>query len=290
MKLLTLIEWVVQIVHSNQYPFLSNLDVYCGIGGIQMIKQIFAFETKAEYEKNVEEINVLMQKLQQYERFLKENFELIHMPKSIVWTSSELATTVFSSFPVPAFTNEHTIYMTPSVEEWRTFYLSQFKNEVLPEGTNIEELEQYFGSITLDHVFCILAHELTHHIELFPDEFDDDRTDGIWFEEGMCEYLSQKFELTQTQYNELRAIDNSMITLFKPKYGQFSIDQFGIGSYDHKSLAAIMLNYWRSAAAIHYLVEERFQGDVKAVFDKFHEWHKNGRKEKLTDYFGVKDF
>ena len=255
-----------------------------------MIKQIFAFETKEEYTRYADDIKRLMEKFQQYETFLKGNFQLIHMPKSIVWTSSELATTVFSNFPVPAFTNQHTIYITPIVEEWRAFYLSQLENELLPDETNSEELKQYFESITLDHVFCILAHELTHHIELFPDEFDDDRTDGIWFEEGMCEYLSQKFTLTQEQFDELRAVDNRMIALFKPKYGQFLIDQFGVGSYEHNSLAAIMLNYWRSAAAIHHLVEERYEGNVKHVFDLYHEWHVNGRKEKLTDYFGVNDF
>ena len=255
-----------------------------------MIKQIFAFETKADYERYEADINYLIEKLQQYEMFLKENFKLIHMPTSIVWTSSELATTVFSNIPVPAFTNQHTIYMTPSVEEWRTFYLSQLENEMLLNEENIEEIKQYFNTITLDHVFCILAHELTHHIELFPDEFDDDRTDGIWFEEGMCEYLSQKFTLTQERYDKLRAIDNKMIALFKPKYGQFSIDQFGMGSYEQHSLAAVMLNYWRSAAAIHFLVEERYEGNVKQVFDLYHEWHISGRKEKLTDYFGVNDF
>lgn len=255
-----------------------------------MIKQIFAVETKAEYERYVEDTEQLMKKFVQYESFLKENFDLNDMPKSIVWTSSENATTVFSNVPVPAYTNKHTIYMTPSVLEWRAFYLSQLENEELPEDVNIEEVKQYFETITIDHVFCILAHELTHHIDLFPDEFDDDRTDGIWFEEGMCEYLSQKFTLTQAQYEELRAIDNSMIKLFKPKYGQFSIDQFGKGSYEHNSLAAIMLNYWRSAAAIHHLVEERYEGNVKQVFDLYHEWYANGCKEKLTDYFGVNNF
>lgn len=255
-----------------------------------MIKQIFAVETKAEYGRYVEQIEQLMKMFVQYESFLKENFELIDMPTSIVWTSRENATTVFSSVPVPAFTKKHTIYMTPSVHEWRAFYLSQLENEELPEEVNIEVVKQYFESITIDHVFCILAHELTHHIDLFPDEFDDDRTDGIWFEEGMCEYLSQKFALTQEQYKELRDIDNKMIEIFKPKYGQFSIDQFGMSSYEQNSLAAIMLNYWRSAAAIHHLVEERYGGNVNIIFELYHEWHANGRKEKLTDYFGVNDF
>ena len=276
----------------RNYPFITIFgDILVGKGRrCLMINQIFAFKTKVEYERYEADINYLVEKFQQYELFLKENFKLIHIPKSIVWTSSELATTVFSNHPVPAFTNQHTIYMTPSVEEWRTFYLHQLEDEMLPKEAEIEELKQYFESITNDDVFCILAHELTHHIELFPDEFDEDRTDGIWFEEGMCEYLSQKFTLTQERYDKLRAIDKKMIALLKPKYGQFSIDQFEMSSYEQNSLASIMLNYWRSAAAIHHLVEERYAGNVKHVFDLYHEWYINGRKEKLTDYFGVNDF
>ena len=40
----------------------------------------------------------------------------------------------------------------------------------------------------------------------------------------------------------------------------------------------------------HHLVEERYTGDVNHVFDLYNEWYTSGRKEKLTDYFGVNDF
>ncbi|WP_254865332.1 hypothetical protein [Solibacillus isronensis] len=51
-----------------------------------------------------------------------------------------------------------------------------------------------------------------------------------------------------------------------------------------------MLNYWRSAAAVHYLVECCYGGDVMKVFSKYEEWHENGRQQPLTEYFGVEAF
>ena len=255
-----------------------------------MIKQIFAVENIAQYENYIEEIQILNSKLNMYKEHLFNQFELKVLPKTIVWTSSENATTVFSQVPVPAYTNRETIFMSPSVKEWKVFYLSLLEGEELGNNDNIQYIKQYFQSITLDHVFCILAHELTHHIELFPDEFDEERSDSIWFEEGMCEYLSQKLTLTQAQFDEYRQIDKLMIDIFRPKYGEFSLDEFGSESYNHTSLASIMLNYWRSTAAIHYLVEERYGGDVMKVFNLYHEWHGKGRQKPLTDFLNVSNF
>lgn len=255
-----------------------------------MITQIFAFESIEEYEEYASEIAILNNKLNKYKNLLINQFELNVLPKSIVWTSSKNATTVFSQVPVPAYTNRETIFMSPSVREWRRFYLSQLEDEELGDNDNIQYIKQYFRSITTDHVFCILAHELTHHIELFPDEFDDERNDSIWFEEGMCEYLSQKMSLTENQYNELRKIDNLMIEIFEPKYGGFSLNDFGSGSYNQTSLASIMLNYWRSTAAIHYLVEDCYDGNPMKLFNKYQEWHEKGRQQPLTEFFGVEKF
>lgn len=225
-----------------------------------------------------------------YKELLINQFELIELPKTIVWTSSKNATTVFSQVPVPAYTNRETIYMSPSVSEWKAFYLSLFDGEELEKSDEIEYIKQYFQSLTIDDVFCILAHELTHHIELFPDEFEDERNNSIWFEEGMCEYLSQRMTLTEHRYTELRKIENLLIKLFMPKYGGFSLNDFGAGSYNQTSLASIMLNYWRSSAAVHYLVECCYEGDVMKVFSKYEEWHEKGRQQPLTEYFGVEKF
>ncbi|MER2120503.1 MAG: hypothetical protein ABS935_09565 [Solibacillus sp.] len=255
-----------------------------------MMKQIYAFESIQDYEIYKDEIHVLNKKLTAYKELLINQFELKEVPKSIVWTSSKIATTVFSQVPVPAYTNRETIYMSPSVSEWKAFYLSQLDDEELENSDEIQYIKNYFHSLTIDDVFCILAHELTHHIELFPDEFEEERHNSIWFEEGMCEYLSQRMTLPEQRYKELRENENSMIKLFKPKYGGFSLDDFGADSYNQTSLASIMLNYWRSAAAVHYLVECRYEGNVMKVFSNYIEWHENGRQQPFTEYFGVEKF
>lgn len=254
------------------------------------MKQILAFESIEEYSVYQNDIKQLNLKWETYKELLMKSFKLIETPKTIVWTSSKNATTVFSKVPVPAFTNRDIIFMSPNVQEWREFYLSQLIGEEISDKVQEQEIKNYFNSITIDHVFCILAHELTHHIELFPDEFEVERFESIWFEEGMCEYLSQKFTLSDRQLADLRAIEQKMIQLFKGKYGQFPLDNFGSGSYENAPLAAIMLNYWRSSSAITYLVEERYNGDVMKVFHLYHEWDEKGRKLPLAEFFGVNDF
>ncbi|WP_079524047.1 hypothetical protein [Solibacillus isronensis] len=254
------------------------------------MKQIFAFESIEEYKNNADSIAILNNKLTQYKQRLINEFELKELPKTIVWTTSENAMTVFSKKPVPAYTNKDTIFITPNVEDWKEFYLSLLENEGLPSSDVMRQLKHYFQSMTIDDVFCVLAHELTHHIELFPDEFEDARTDSIWFEEGMCEYLSQKLTLTEQQYNDLKIVEQLMIDLFKNKYGNFSLDAFGTGSYNESSVASVMLNYWRSSAAIHYLVEHCHSGDVMKVFKLYHEWHEKRCETSLTEFFGVSHF
>lgn len=255
-----------------------------------LIKQIFAFDSMAEYENHATAINILNEKLEQYKERLVKDFDLKILPKNIVWTSSQNAMTVFSNVPVPAYTNEETIFMSPSVEDWQAFYLSQLEGEGLTNNDCVTYIKEYFQTITIDHVFCVLAHELTHHIELFPDDFDDERNNSIWFEEGMCEYLSQKLTLTPAQFNEAKKIDNLMLELFMPKYGHASLEDFGVGSYTASSIASIMLNYWRSNAAIWHLVEDEYNGDLMQVFNRYNEWHEQGRKKPLVDYFGVQHF
>ncbi|WP_102691981.1 hypothetical protein [Rummeliibacillus pycnus] len=249
-----------------------------------MIKQLFAFETIEDLEINKSYINQLNLKLQQYLRKLEEHFELNDFPKAIVWTSNEIATCIFSNVPIPAFTNKDVIYMTPNVKEWSDFYLAQLEEQ------NNTMVENYYKTITIDHVFCILAHELTHHIDLFVDEFDDERHDSIWFEEGMCEYLSQKLTLSEDKFCVKMNIEREMIRIFKNTYAQHSLDDFGAGSYEAKSLTAIMIDYWRSSQAIKHLVEERYSGDVHKVFKHYNEWHEAGRKIPLSEHFAITDF
>ncbi len=246
------------------------------------MRQIYAFETRVEYEKYQGIIERFTEKIGEYQNELEKNYTLNHIPKAIIWTSEEVATTVFSNVPIPAFTNKNVIYFTPDLSNWKSLFIKQL------EGKKNTRIENYYKNLSENHLLTIVGHELTHHSELFVDEFDDERTDSIWFEEGMCDYLARKFFLNVTEFNELSNIELELVEIFNSKYGNRSLEDFGSASYKG-SLTSIMFDYWRSFLTIKFLVEEKANHDVKRVFSEYHRWHDDGRKEPLVKYFEVEN-
>ena len=100
----------------------------------------------------------------------------------------------------------------------------------------------------------------------------------------MCEYLSRKFLLTDSEFKEITNIELEMTELFKDKYGGRSLEDFGSASYQG-SLTSIMFDYWRSFLAVKHLVEERANYDPKQIFREYHNWHNEGRIKPLMEYF-----
>ncbi|WLR42199.1 hypothetical protein LC087_15870 [Bacillus carboniphilus] len=247
------------------------------------MKNIFAFERKEEYEKYYGIIERFKNKLENYQRILQKNYALRDLPKGIVWTNEELATTVFSEIPIPAYTSEELIYMCPDIVTWRSILLKQL------DGRESTEVRKFYEHYSENQVFIILAHELTHHSDLFMDEFEDDREDSIWFEEGMCFYLPRKILLSEKEFNDITFAEMELVEIFKDNYGNHSIDHFGSHSYQG-NLSSIMFDYWRSYLLVKYLVEVRAENNVKAVFEDYHNWHKEGRKIPLTKYFELTSF
>ncbi|MCM3741302.1 collagenase [Oceanobacillus luteolus] len=246
------------------------------------MRHIYAFESKEDYSKYEDIIMKFSGKLANYQRVLEENFQLVDLPKAVVWTTTDLATSAFSDVPIPAYTNKDCIYFSPDLMSWRNLFLRQL------DGKRHEGLEQFFKTMNENHIFSILAHELTHHSDLFLDDFGDAREDGIWFEEGMCDYLSRKFTLNQEEFREISQAEVEIVDLFKENYGGHSLEEFGSGSYEDK-LSRIMFDYHRSFLTIQYLVETLFSGDVMQVFKEYHKWDEAGRKVTLKEYFQVID-
>lgn len=247
------------------------------------MKHIYAFEKKEEYEKYQEIIHRFTLKLDDYQKILENEFALGDLPKGILWTNEELATTIFSDLPIPAYTNKNLIFMSPDLVTWRNILVKQLDGKELPD------VQRFYENYSENQVFIILAHELTHHSDLFLDEFEDEREDSIWFEEGMCFYLPRKILLSEKEFNEITMAEMKLVDTFKNKYGEHSLDDFGSNSYQG-SLSSIMFDYWRSYLAVKYLVEVRANNDVKFVFEEYHNWDKEGRKVPLTDYFGISSF
>lgn len=235
-----------------------------------------------EYEKYQGLIETFEQKLKEYQLILEKDFELRDLPKGIVWTSEELATNVFSELPIPAFTNKDIIYFSPDLSNWRKLFIEQL------EGEEHLEIKEFYENMSEKQLFTIVGHELTHHLDLFLDEFDDDREDGIWFEEGMCDYISRKFILDEDEFNKITNIELQLVNIFKDKYGNHSLEDFGSASYEG-SLTSIMFDYWRSFLAIKYLVEEKANNDIKYIFNEYHNWHNEGRKKSLMAHFKIEE-
>jgi hypothetical protein len=170
--------------------------------------------------------------------------------------------------------------MTPELSAWKSLFMEQLEERDYPE------IKAFYESISINQVLAIAGHEMTHHSDLFLDEFDDDRNDGIWFEEGMCDYLSRKHLLGEQEFEELADTESKLIGLFKDKYGTHSLEEFGSSSYKG-SLTSIMYDYWRSGYAVKYLVEKKFDNNVWRVFDEYHNWDAEGRKVSLLEHFGL---
>ncbi|WP_042221041.1 hypothetical protein [Oceanobacillus manasiensis] len=246
------------------------------------MKNIYAFEKIEDYQKHQPIIERFSEKLKDYQQLLEKDYALKSLPEGIVWTSKELATTSFSNVPIPAFTNKDLIYFSPDLQSWRSLFIKQL------EGRENPNIKNFYENLSEEHIFTIVGHELTHHSDLFLDEFDEQREDGIWFEEGMCEYLPRKLLLDEKVFTNITNIEQELVNMFKDKYGNRSLEEFGSASYQG-SLSSIMFDYWRSFLAIKYIVEEKANHDIQQVFREYHRWHEEGRKVTLVEHFEIQN-
>lgn len=175
------------------------------------MKQILAFETKEEFERHEELIDSFSTRLKEYQQILEKDYALTELPKGVIWTSEVLATTVFSNIPIPAYTNEDFIYITPALEAWKRLFNRQL------DGKDLPHIHHFYEANVESEVMVILAHELTHHSDLFPDEFGDERNNSIWFEEGMCFYLPRKLLLSDQEFNDITLVEAELVEVFQER-------------------------------------------------------------------------
>ncbi len=150
------------------------------------------------------------------------------------------------------------------------------------EHQDHDEIRAYYETaFSQNHILQILGHEFVHHSDLFLEDFASDRGTGIWFEEGMCEYISRKYFLTQLELESLAHINSLLVT----QYGFFSLESFGEATYQ-EDYASIFVGYWRSYLAVQELVD-RYSGDVLAVFREYHRWAQSGSPKTLAEWFHI---
>lgn len=246
------------------------------------MEHIYAVKNQTELEAYQRFVRNIQKRLAEYVSFLEKEYKVCELPRAIVWTDAHIATRLVSDIPVPAYTNDFRIVMTPDLSAWRSIYLRQL--DMLETCGTYSEIRHYYeNSLTENHVLQILGHELAHHSPLFLDDFGSASSSGIWFEEGMAEYISRRYFLTPPEYEAEYRYNQMLVDLVNGKYGRHSLEEFGAATYEG-DYASIFFEYWRSFLTVHEIVKQ-YHGDVKSVFASYHRWNETGSDLTLLDWF-----
>ena len=218
-------------------------------------------------------------KLQGYLAFLKDEFAVYDLPQAIIWSDFDSATQIIREIPVPAYTNDRRMVMTPELPVWKDLYLLQLENYESSHQT--QAIANHYQSLSENSLLQIVGHELAHWSEHFSDDFDGYGA-YIWFEEGMVEYISRKYFFTDEEFQTEKAYNQSLVEHFQKKHGWHSLNDFGTSTYQG-NYASIFYEYWRSFLTVDKLVENL--GSVQAVFDFYHCWASTDKTLPLLDWF-----
>lgn len=216
-------------------------------------------------------------KLEDFQAFLRKHYALEESPQILLLSNLVGATSIIRDITIPAYTNDMRMVMTPEKDVWKTIYLAQLDD--YPNDVTIA-IKEYYNRLSENHLLQIIGHELTHWSELFEDDFDDYDT-FIWFEEGMVEYLSRKYFLTEMEFQAEKECNRTLVSLFQAKYGWHSLNDFGKETYDG-NYASIFYEYWRSFLTVDQLISNL--GSEKEVFSVYHQWLETNHSKPLLDW------
>ncbi len=248
------------------------------------MKHLYLVESEEELYRYQHFVAEIQPRLDLYISYLQQHFAVKELPRAILWTNADTATKQISAIPIPAYTNEWRTVITPDLEAWQTIYLQQL--EGLPESSTVRIIKSYYETaLNRNHILQILGHELAHHSELFLEDFQSGLSEGIWFEEGMAEYISRRFFLPAEEFDAEVRINQALVDLFAHRYADHSLEDFGASTYAG-DYASIFFEYWRSFLAVKAIMDAH-RGDIHAVFRSYHEWSRKSGGQSLTQWFGI---
>ena len=220
-------------------------------------------ETLTRYQAFLEDVRP---RLEDYIRFLQTEYQAEELPRTIVWSDPDIAVRLVSDIPVPAYTNEFRVMFTPDLDAWRTLYLRQLDG--LPESEAAAQVRDYYANrLSRNNVLQILGHELAHHIALFPDDFDEYPTPSTWFEEGMVEYISRRWFLTDEEFDAEARVNRLLVELLDERYGGHPLADYGAHLERDNSGAGLFFDYWRAFLEAGRLVDAC--GGIREAFGSF---------------------
>lgn len=249
------------------------------------MKYIYEVETQEEFLKYQKIVSEVKSKIDEYILYLKDNFNVTDLPRGIVWANYEIATKLISDIPIPAYTNDYRVVFTPDIDTWKKIYLKQLY-EIHDDTETTNKIKDYYiNHLSENHVLQILGHELAHHSEYFLEDFNSDASNGIWFEEGMVEYISRKYFLTEEEFELETYFNQQLVDLLNDKYGNHSLEMFGASTYQN-DYASIFFEYWRSFLTVKKIIEEH-NNDIFSVFESYHEWNRANNDTTLLEWFNI---
>ena len=199
----------------------------------------------------------------EYLGILSSNYAVQDLPRAIVWTDYETATRAISNIPIPAYTNDFRTVMVPQIDIWKEIYLRQLDGIEADECTN-NKVRAYYNKLSINNVKQILGHEFVHWSNLFSNEaYEKNR----WFEEGIAEYISRKYFLTETEYQEEKAMNKALVDSYEKCHGKTYLSDFTAKTY-MADYATVFHYYWKSFLRVDELIKEQ-NGDIKTVIQRF---------------------
>lgn len=197
-----------------------------------------------------------------YISYLEKELNAENFPRSIVLTSYEIACGYISNISVPAYTNDFRIVFCPSIDTWRNLYQKQLDSYGVEEASKVREY--YVTKLNEHNILQIMGHELAHHISLFSDDAYDNGE--AWFEEGMVEYISRKYFLSDEEYRLQKEINKKIVELYEKTNGERSLSEFGKYK-DNNDLATVYYDYWKAFLEIDRIIQRR-NGDILSVLNE----------------------
>lgn len=218
----------------------------------------------SSYQQFVKSID---KKVEEYLAFLKEHYAVIEPPRAVCWTSSRAAVSLISDIPLPAYTNDCRVVITPDESAWRALYLSALAP--LKGSKEYELLKHYYNrQISKNWILQILGHELVHHSDWFLDEYQNPLQSGAWFEEGMAEYISRRYFLSEKEYQQRCDWDRWAVKQLWNQCGGQPLERFDLAACG-QDMTAVLFYYWRCFLTIHDLA---VSFDTDELFRRYRDW------------------
>ena len=247
------------------------------------MEHVFAVKDQEELARYQAFLREVRPRLEEYIRFLQAEYQTEELPRCIVWSDADIAARLVSDIPVPAYTNDFRVMFTPDLTAWREVYLRQLDG--LAESGAVAELRDYYANrLSRNNVLQVLGHELAHHSALFPDGFDEYPSPSAWFEEGMAEYISRKWFLTDEEFDAEARVNRQLVELLEGRYGGHPLEDFG-AHLKEGDLSGLFFDYWRAFLAVSRVVERC--GGVLEAFRALRQWSGADTDRTLAEWLGL---